>query len=787
MHDNTSSKAENRELKTWYELVKSGRIKLPRFQRAEAWDKNRVTSFLNTIVTNLPVGITLVLHVGDKEKFISRYIETAERDNTEKMVSEHLLDGQQRITALWRSMNDNYPYESYFVYIPCYDKSLDCDDQEIKVICKSRYYKGNERYPLWLNDPEKCFENGLVPLALFKPEDIGNSLNEWVKTATIKKLKNNDLKDSLGHLEPLEYMEYSDSIKKHISDLRDAIKHYNLPYLSLPPSTEKDVALQVFINMNTNSKPLSQFDIIVAEAEQQTGQSLHDLIKRLNKNYSNVSRYFELEELTLSTTALLQGKVPNKNGIFSINLQKMIDDWDILEKCLKAMADFLELNGVYDKQRLPTNAVLGVIAACFAVMPEKGDAKGYCEHLLKKYLWSAFFTDRYENSAPPRAHVDCMALRNIIQKAQSLDDGDSLEFNVPIFDRKLYPLPDIDELISVGWPKRSNIRARAILAISTLLGAHDFADGQKISPTNIEKRHYHHIFPLSLLEEANIQDYNLALNCSLITDSTNQSIGRKDPFEYLVDRYKWAGEDVVRDRLYSHLVPIDELKTGSYQGLDENEKEKKVKADFESFILKRAELVRKAAEKLINGENISSYSIYTEERIDKKALIMDLITTKENYEVEYKASLRKCVKDQIPAETLEHSVFKNIAGFMNANGGSLLIGVEDKTKEILGLDKDYSTFSKEDKSDAFLLHIDNLLENTLGSSVMNNFRAEIIDIDGKDVALLTVKTKSNKPVWLTNKKKNTKEFWVRRSASASELKDEEANEYISAHWKTISK
>ncbi len=147
MQEDTSSKAENRELKSWYGLVKSGRVKLPRFQRAEAWDRNRIKSFLNTIVTNLPVGITLVLHVGDKEKFVSRYIETAEKNNNEK-VSEHLLDGQQRITALWRSMNDNYPNESYFVYIPEYDTNQKEHDTELKVICKSRYYKNNDRYPL---------------------------------------------------------------------------------------------------------------------------------------------------------------------------------------------------------------------------------------------------------------------------------------------------------------------------------------------------------------------------------------------------------------------------------------------------------------------------------------------------------------------------------------------------------------------------------------------------------------------------------------------------------------
>ncbi|MFO7904264.1 MAG: DUF262 domain-containing protein [Pirellulaceae bacterium] len=92
--------ARNRKLQDWYGKIKSGEIKLPRFQRFESWDRNRIASLLETVIHNLPLGITLILEVGDKERFISRYLETApEPDNR---VNEHLLDGQQRLTALWR-------------------------------------------------------------------------------------------------------------------------------------------------------------------------------------------------------------------------------------------------------------------------------------------------------------------------------------------------------------------------------------------------------------------------------------------------------------------------------------------------------------------------------------------------------------------------------------------------------------------------------------------------------------------------------------------------------------
>ena len=98
-----SSKAQDRTLSVWFQKLQNGEIKLPRFQRFQAWDKKRITSLLETITYNLPLGITLLLEV-DEEKFISRYLATA--PETGVKVNEHLLDGQQRLTSLWRSMHN---------------------------------------------------------------------------------------------------------------------------------------------------------------------------------------------------------------------------------------------------------------------------------------------------------------------------------------------------------------------------------------------------------------------------------------------------------------------------------------------------------------------------------------------------------------------------------------------------------------------------------------------------------------------------------------------------------
>ncbi|MGX2953424.1 GmrSD restriction endonuclease domain-containing protein [Shewanella sp. JL219SE-S6] len=94
-----SIKAQDRSLGDWYNAIENGRVKLPRFQRYEAWDKRRIQSLFDTALNNLPIGVALILQVeGSTEPFVSRYISHAEPKHPEP-VTQHLLDGQQRLTA----------------------------------------------------------------------------------------------------------------------------------------------------------------------------------------------------------------------------------------------------------------------------------------------------------------------------------------------------------------------------------------------------------------------------------------------------------------------------------------------------------------------------------------------------------------------------------------------------------------------------------------------------------------------------------------------------------------
>jgi len=66
--------AYDRFLTEWFNRVRGRQITLPRFQRFQAWSHYEVAGLLTTVLRGLPSGATLILQVGDEQKFMSRTI-----------------------------------------------------------------------------------------------------------------------------------------------------------------------------------------------------------------------------------------------------------------------------------------------------------------------------------------------------------------------------------------------------------------------------------------------------------------------------------------------------------------------------------------------------------------------------------------------------------------------------------------------------------------------------------------------------------------------------------------
>ena len=72
-----------------------------------------------------------------------------------------------------------------------------------------------------------------------------------------------------------------------------------------------------------------------------------------------------------------------------------------------------------------------------------------------------------------------------------------------------------------------------------------------------------------------------------------------------------------------------------------------------------------------------------------------LILKGESDELEFKSSFRYDYRQQKVNKALESVIIKTLAGFMNTQGGSILIGVADDGS-IVGLEADYATLSRKD-------------------------------------------------------------------------------------------
>jgi predicted HTH transcriptional regulator len=99
---------------------------------------------------------------------------------------------------------------------------------------------------------------------------------------------------------------------------------------------------------------------------------------------------------------------------------------------------------------------------------------------------------------------------------------------------------------------------------------------------------------------------------------------------------------------------------------------------------------------------------------------------------------------------IEHSTFKNIAAFLNSEGGTLLLGVNDEGALIVGLDEtDFTTFSGKNKRDEFLKHFDNLVQEYFGNDFTRKFNVDFVEVEGKTICAIEIKERAAKPVALT--------------------------------------
>lgn len=164
------------------------------------------------------------------------------------------------------------------------------------------------------------------------------------------------------------------------------------------------------------------------------------------------------------------------------------------------------------------------------------------------------------------------------------------------------------------------------------------------------------------------------------------------------------------------------------------------------------------------------------ENITEKAIkIFHLANQKESKKLEFKSSFTYDVKEDRKNTALKKECTKTVASFLNSQGGTLLVGVDDDGN-ILGLAKDLS-YSK-NSDDKFVLNFKEAVKNSLGVSVSNNVDWSLEDVDGRKKVLIVEVTPSPFPCW-----HNDNEFFVRNNASSDRvISEKQYFEYASSRF-----
>ncbi len=539
--------------------------------------------------------------------------------------------------------------------------------------------------------------------------------------------------EKLTRLEDIKRYDYHVDEEKlgKLSDIQEVVKVFNLVNKQGRTLLEEDLALAYVCSFWPEIKDLFRKELVLYR-QKGFDFNFNFMITCLNSVVSGHAKF---------------------EGFYSVPAEKIKDSWDKVKKALVYL-----LNILHDKAYINSNVSYELkseaLLVPLVVYLANNDCEFKNEKELNKFLfwfYNAMMWGRYTRrgkSSPLEQDVVTITKE---KTAESLIYN--FEREVRYFDVK----PENLEGVPVSSPF---FNMAFIVAKSK--GAVDWFSGNKLHTQLIGtpyRLHKHHIFPQAVLKKKGyyqskekIKMVNELANRAFLTEKANKEISSSEPknyFKKVIDKFPKALEQ----QFVSEKQPLWELE------------------NFEDFLKDRRKKIAKEINKFMTKlveENIP--------RLNAAAFIKQ----DESYNLEFKSSYSWNVKEKKIDKELKFAVLKTVIGFMNSNGGTLVIGVDDK-HTVLGLDQDFQSSWKGTK-DGFLLDLSSYIEDAIGATLYKQCINILFEtVEGKEICLVKVE-KSLDPVFL--KKDNRKILFVRLDNRTQPLDDaEEIMKYVEENWK----
>lgn len=151
--------------------------------------------------------------------------------------------------------------------------------------------------------------------------------------------------------------------------------------------------------------------------------------------------------------------------------------------------------------------------------------------------------------------------------------------------------------------------------------------------------------------------------------------------------------------------------------------------------------------------------------------ILSSIRDGESKILEFKETLTKNIKTNQKDKKIQKATLKTIVAFLNTEGGTLLIGVNDEGA-IIGIEKDFF-----ENNDNYLKHSHNIIRDQIGEQFFPLIDYKIVLVENKKVLKVDCK-KSKIPVYLGK----DEEFYIRSNPATDKLTGKRLVEYIKIHF-----
>jgi len=560
--------SQDRVLREILKEVCDGTIQLPDFQRDWVWDDNRIKALIVSLANNYPVGAVMFLETGGEINFKYRKF-TGITDEINRVPSNLVLDGQQRITSILNAMYLTKPVNTQteqnkkikrFYYFDINEIAKEHIDWDFAVISVNENKQITSNFgktiELDLSTTELECKQKYIPVnIIFDEMAFSNWRNEYQNYYI-----NNDQENLMKHFNMLQLFEQK---------VRNNIFNYHIPVITLSKDTPKEAVCQVFENVNTGGVALNVFELVTAIFASDGFNLREDWTNRVNhfkehkaQILSNVSATDFLTAMTLYTKYLAYKENPEnavlckRKNVLELKMTDFKAYADNLEHAFLEAAKFLNSLCIYSDRDIPYSTQLIPLSAVIAALGDKSHYSDVKDKVAQWY-WCGIFGEMYGGANETRYALDIVGLMNWICHSGEAPDTIKRSYFDPC------------RLLSLQT--RNSAAYKGIMALIMKNGARDFISSEEMNLTYFidENIDIHHIFPKDYCMKENLgqedSKWNSIINKTPLSAKSNRMIGGKAPSEYLKNIEKnMTDTSKLSFNLQSHLVSVEDIYNNNF-------------------------------------------------------------------------------------------------------------------------------------------------------------------------------------------------------------------------------